>query len=264
MGMDNLGDLVDDLLSECNRLGSRRPAHQSFLDARRHSDWFRMSVDKDADTADLMIYEPIGWWGTRAKDFVTQLRDLDVSRINLSINSPGGDVYDGLAIYSALLSHKAKVVATVDGLAASAASFILQAADERRVAKHAEVMIHDAWGLAIGNAADMQAMADLLNRASANIAGIYADAGTMTAAEYRDLMLAETWFTADEAVDAGLADSVDDPKRGGDDGDASDRWDLSVFSHAGRAAAGPPPQQRTTRKPPDPDGIRRALQEAFR
>lgn len=177
------------------------------------SDWFRIVEAKKANEATkVYIYDEIGFWGTTAKDFAAQLSDIETDHIELHLNSPGGSVFDGLAIMAALKDHKAKVTAKVDGMAASAASFILQAADERLITRNAQVMIHDAKAYAGGNAAQMRKAAELLDRVSDNIADIYAvRSGQGTVQSWREIMVAgDEWYSGNEAVEAGLVDTVVD------------------------------------------------------
>ncbi len=163
----------------------------------------------DGDVAEIRIYDEIGFFGITADQFVGELEAITAPEIRVAINSPGGDVFDAVAIYHALLAHPAKVTTRVDSLAASAASVILQAGDNRVMFPASQVMIHDAWGMVIGNAAEMREMADLLDMESDLIAGIYAArAGSNTAEDFRALMRAGTWMTAEQAVDQGLADEV--------------------------------------------------------
>lgn len=197
----------------------------------------------EGTTAVLRLYDPVDsygeFWGVSAKEFAQALDDLpsNVTEIRLHINSPGGDVFDGVAIVNSLRSHPARVVAVVDGIAASAASFIAAAADETIMAPNSELMIHDAWGLCVGNAAEMRQMADMLDHISDNIASIYAAKAGGTTADWRAAMAKETWYSAEEAVAAGLADSVQElaPADG-----PQNRHDLSIFTYAGRAAAPAP------------------------
>ncbi len=201
--------------------------------------WYRMEAAESGDrTADVYIYDVIdSWWGVNAAQFVKDLEALDVDTINLRVNSPGGSVYDGVAIMNAISRHSATVIATVDGLAASAASFIIQAADEVIMGRGTEMMIHDASAICWGNAADMQETAIHLERISGTIASLYAERAGGTADEWRDAMRAETWYTAEEAVKAGLADRVDGEES---EPDATNRFDLSIFAHAGRSNAPAP------------------------
>lgn len=205
--------------------------------------------DEATVTATLRLYGPIdswgGMWGVSALEVLDALDQLsDVSDIRLHINSPGGEVYEGIAILNALRNHPATVTAVVDGIAASAASFIATGADAVVMSPNSELMIHDAWGIAIGPAADMHQMGNDLDRISNNIASIYAAKAGGDVQTWRDAMLAETWYGADEAVTAGLADRV----LGVDDGEADNspearvRFDTqALFKHQGRTTAPPPP-----------------------
>lgn len=192
------------------------------------ADWFKIANVTET-AAEVMIYDEIGYFGVTASDFVRELNALDVGSITLKINSPGGEVFDGLAIYNAVKDHKANVAVQIDGLAASAASFIAMAGDTIAIQRNAAMMIHDASGLAIGNASDMRELADLLDGASDNIADIYSQRAGGTVDEWRARMRATTWYNnGAEAVAAGLADSVlggDDPKES-----PENTWDLSVFN----------------------------------
>lgn len=224
------------------------------------AEWYRIvraeATDDGPTSADVHLYDAIGgWWGVLASEFVQEIADLDVDQINLFVNSPGGDVYDGVAIMNALRRHKARVVATVDGLAASAASFIIQAADEIVMGRGSELMIHDAWALTWGNAEALTDTAARLDRISDSIAGLYAERAGGTREQWRDAMKAETWYTAEEAVDAGLADRTE---AGDADAKASlaaaGAHDRSIFAHAGRSAAPAPfipaARARATHRPP--------------
>lgn len=172
------------------------------------------AVQIEGATATLRLFDPIDsygeWWGMSAKEFAATLDALPshIDTIRLMINSPGGDAFDGVAMVNVLRAHQARTVAVVQGLAASAASFIATAADEVIMAPNSTLMIHDAWGLCVGNADDMLSMGAVLDQLSNNIADIYAAKNGKPADEMRTLMRAETWFTATEAVVAGLADSV--------------------------------------------------------
>jgi ATP-dependent Clp endopeptidase proteolytic subunit ClpP len=186
-----------------------------------------------------------GEWGISAREFRAALAELgDVQQINLHINSPGGEVYEGIAILNELRRHPAGVTAIVDGLAASAASFIAAGADRTIMAPNSEMMIHDAWGIALGPATEMHAMGDRLDKISDNIASVYATKAGGTTATWREFMLAETWYSAQEAVDAGLADELEGGAAEGepaDDGEiVQNAFDLTVFKHPGRSAAPAP------------------------
>lgn len=209
-----------------------------------HGDWFTI-VNKDDEPPQVYIYDEIGFWGTDAADFVKQLQEIDAKLFHLHLNSPGGEVFDGIAIYNAVKRHKAEVEVYVDGLAASAASFIAQAGDKVIMARNAEMMIHDGIAFAYGNEQDMLDVAALLGDVSNNIADIYAyrsgkrDFDDATVEHFRGLMREETWYTGKEAVEGGLADVVLDQ----DDEEAEkakNKWDLSFYNHAGRGRAESP------------------------
>lgn len=203
--------------------------------------WYSIS-NVTVDEATVHIFDEIGFWGITAQDFADEITKVNASVINVHINSPGGEVYDGLAIMNTLRQHRAEIRVTVDGLAASAASFIAVGAaapGHLSIARNAEMMIHDAMGWAVGNAAEMRDLAARLDRVSDNIADIYAQRAGGDASTWRAAMLAETWYTGPEAVAAGLADKVTGETEEAEQ--VTDRWDLSVFAHAGRRNAPAPP-----------------------
>lgn len=200
------------------------------------------AVNAAPGVVELRLYDPIdswgGDWGVSAKEFAESLAALpeDTTEIRLHINSPGGEVWEGVAITNQLRNHRARVVAVVDGLAASAASVIACAADETVMGRNSQLMIHDAWGLCVGNRDDMHTTASRLDQISDNLASVYAAKAGGTVEAWRAAMLAETWYSADEAVAQGLADSVESAP------EPADRaaFDLSMFQHAGREDAPPP------------------------
>jgi ATP-dependent protease ClpP protease subunit len=196
------------------------------------------NLDSAGGVGSLHIYGAIGgfWGDVDAAQLVPAIRDLDVATLEVYINSPGGDVWDGIAIRNALRQSSAHVVTHVDGIAASAASFIACAGDEVVMGENAQLMIHDAWTIMLGNAEDMRETANLLDMISENIASMYAAKAGGEVADWRALMKAETWYGAQEAVDAGLADRLDSDAQL----EAAAAFDLSVFAHAGRAAAPAP------------------------
>ena len=191
------------------------------------NDWYRIE-NAAADTpAQVHIYDEIGFFGVTAQDFVKDMAGV-TGDLDLHMNCPGGDVFDAVAIFNVLQQHSGAVAVYVDGLAASAASFIAQAASPGRlvIADNASMMIHDAFGMGIGNASDMRQLADLLDQQSDNIASIYAKRSGRPADEFRVAMREESWYVGQQAVDAGLADRVqDDPQ-------VKDGWDLSVFARS--------------------------------
>jgi ATP-dependent Clp endopeptidase proteolytic subunit ClpP len=172
---------------------------------------YRMQAKKDR--GEIYLYGPVGedWFGmgVSAKVFADDLKKLGaVNSIDLRINSEGGDVFAGKAMYSLLKDHKAKVVVHIDGLAASAASFIAMAGDEIEIAEGAFVMIHDAYGGARGRAKDLRDYADLLDSVNASIVDTYVDRTKNDAATIKKWMDEETWMSGKDAVARGFADKL--------------------------------------------------------
>lgn len=167
----------------------------------------------------LYVHKMIGGWQLDAGRFVEAVHALNTDRIDLHVNSPGGIVFDAVAMYEALRSHPARVVAHVDGLAASAASVLIMAADEVEIATGGRVMIHDARGGVWGSPDEIRAHADLVESISNDIAGFYAGRAGGTRAKWRQAMRATTWYSATEAVRAGLADRVAGKDSGPDNRD---------------------------------------------
>ncbi|RFZ11192.1 ATP-dependent Clp protease proteolytic subunit 2 [Mycobacterium marinum] len=210
--------------------------------------WYSVQNAAGAEkkSADVEIYDDIvPFFGVNAADFRNELQALGdgIETINLHIHSRGGNVYEAVAIMNTLRQHPARVVTTVDSIAASAAGFIaVGASDELVVAENAELMAHLPWALVVGDAADMRKQADRLDQIGTNIASIFAERAGGTVDEWLQVLTDETWWSAQEAVDAGIADRVlKAPKRkaaGG--GGAKNRFDLSVFNHAGRSHAPAP------------------------
>jgi ATP-dependent protease ClpP protease subunit len=188
--------------------------------------WFEIRAAKN-DTTEILIYDEISMFGVSAKDFVTALRDVKTPNIRLRINSPGGDVFDGIAIYNALRAHPAKKTVHIDGLAASIASVIAMAGDEIVMADSAFMMIHDSWGMAIGNADELRALANTLEQIDGTIADIYRARTGKKADELRAMMDAETWMTASQAVDLKFAHRSEDAAEAKN----AARFDLSGFKH---------------------------------
>lgn len=165
------------------------------------------------DRAEIYLYGVIGgdWYGegVTAKRVADDLKALGkVKTIDVRINSEGGSVFEGKAIYTLLNAHEAKIVVHVDALAASAASLIAMAGDEIEIAEGAFIMIHNAWGFCIGGADEMRRYAELLETVSGTIREVYVARTGQTEKQVRQWMDEETWFTAKEAVEHGFADSM--------------------------------------------------------
>ncbi len=159
-----------------------------------------------------MIYDEIGGWGITAKQFARDLKDLGkITQLNARIHSPGGDVFEGMAIYNILKNYPAHKVAHIDGLAASMASVIAMAFDEVVMPENAMMMVHKPWGGTMGDADDMRKYADLLDKVEGNLVGAYRDKTGMTDEQLHALLAEETWLTGREAVEKGFADTLTEP-----------------------------------------------------
>jgi ATP-dependent Clp protease protease subunit len=171
------------------------------------------TVRAKANEAEILLYDIIGqdFWsgdGVTAKKFAAQLASLGpVSRILLRINSPGGDVFDGAAIYNQLKTHGARIDVVVDGLAASAASVVAMAGEKITMAENAMMMVHNPWTIAMGDSTEMRKVADTLDKVSEAMRTSYARTGKKDA-EIAALLDAETWLTAKDAVKEGFADEI--------------------------------------------------------
>jgi ATP-dependent Clp protease protease subunit len=193
------------------------------------------------DEATVYLYDVIDpYWGIGADEFVRELSAISAGTIHLRINSPGGDVFDGRAIATAVAQHPSHVVAHIDGLAASAASYVAIAADAVRIADGAMVMVHNAWTLAFGNKTDLRGLADVLEKIDGTIAADYARKTGKSLDEIVAWMDAETWFTAAEALDAGLVDAIDAITPSDPDARAN-AWNLSAFANAPKLPPQPAP-----------------------
>ncbi|WP_066018251.1 head maturation protease, ClpP-related [Endozoicomonas atrinae] len=176
--------------------------------------------------AELLIYDVIGdWAGLSARQLVNDLKGLDASEITVRINSPGGSVFDGIAIYNALRHHKAHIHVRIEGLAASIASVIAMAGDTIHMAANALMMIHNPFGWVGGDAEELRKVADMLDKTTEVIAQTYAANCGLQVSEIINLMNEETWFTASEAEGHGLVDVVEEAVQ------LAAHFDLSVFNH---------------------------------
>lgn len=196
------------------------------------------------------------WYGISSAMVTEALLSANGKDVLVHVNSPGGMVFEGLSIHSAFKQYAGKVTMRVEGLAASAASYVIMAGDEILIEPGAMIMIHDASDFTIGNAAEHRKTADVLDKVSDSIAAIYADRSGTEAATWRAAMLEETWYGGQEAVDAGLADSVvaSAATEPGDTGArrATAKW-AGLFDHMPRAEVadepGPDPVPPTDAPP---------------
>ncbi|OJF92785.1 head maturation protease, ClpP-related [Pararhizobium antarcticum] len=180
-----------------------------------------------ATGAEVVIYDEIGAYGVSAKGFLAELGALpDATPLALRLNSPGGSVFDAVAIYNAIKRHSGTVTVWIDGIAASAASYIAMAGDEVIMPENAFLMIHDPAGMVMGSATDMRAMAEALDKIKGSLLQGYAAKSGRPQEEIAPLMAAETWLDAKDALDLGFADRIAGPVR------MAARFDVGRFRNA--------------------------------
>ena len=174
--------------------------------------WY--TIRARGEGAELSIYDEIGAYGISAKDFLAELGALSSEMpLDVRLNSPGGSVFDAVAIYNALKRHEGLVTVTIDGIAASAASYVAMAGDEVVMPENAFLMIHDPSGMVLGTAADMRATAEALDKIAGSLVRGYAAKSGRSDEEIVALMAKETWLDAAEAVEFGFADRMSEPVR---------------------------------------------------
>ncbi len=173
--------------------------------------WYRIE-NHASGKSELFLYDVIGadpfFGGVSASEFVAELRQIDAAKIILHINSIGGDVFEAKAMRTALRDHPARIETRIDGIAASAASWVGLVADKVVMAPQSNMVIHDPYDGVIGAAADLRKVADVLDMQGNDVAAMYAQKAGGAAADWRALMVGEKWFSDRQAVDAGLADVV--------------------------------------------------------
>jgi ATP-dependent Clp protease, protease subunit len=193
------------------------------LSKNHDANWYRME-EKDS-AADVYIYDEISWFGVSADQFVKDLQAIKADTIRLHLNTPGGSIFDGIAIYNALKQHKAKVETYIEGLAASSGSIVALAGDKVYMAENAFYMIHEPWVLTVGDSAELRKTADLLDKISGVMVNTYMKVSGKDEKQIKQWLQAETWFTAEEAKEAGFVDEITDEI------EAQARHDLSIYDN---------------------------------
>lgn len=212
---------------------------QLALDNRQTPNTIRLDGGQDAE-ATVYIHGVIGgfWGDISAESFDQAMRQISSPLIHLRINSPGGDVFEARSMMTTISQHKSKVVAHVDGLAASAATELVMAAGEAEISKGARFMIHNAWTITIGDKHDHEQVRQLLEAIDVDIADDYEKRTKQERKQIVDWMDAETWFSAQQAVDNGFVDRVVEVvKQGG----ADNRWNLGVYKNVPKDLLEPSP-----------------------
>jgi len=175
---------------------------------KKSNSWYTI-VGKGANVADITIYEEIGYWGVSAKSFMTDMKAIkDAKIINLYLNSPGGSVMDGTAIYNILKNHDARVVVHIDGAAFSMGSLIAMAGDHINMAANGLMMVHNPQGGGFGESDDLRKTADVIDKMKDNMAATYAARTGIDLETIDGLMNDETWMNAEEALDFGFIDEI--------------------------------------------------------
>ena len=187
-------------------------------------DWFKVQAISDDET-EIMIYDVIGWPFISADNFVRALAEITAKTVTVRINSPGGDVFDGMAIFNALKTYNGKVVTRIEGIAASMASVIALAGKEVQAYANTMYMIHEPYAFTAGNQYSLRELADILEKMSGQMIDIYSSNASPGKREIAQMMKDEAWLTAKEAKEKGFIDTVLDGKG------AKAQFDLSMFSN---------------------------------
>ena len=187
--------------------------------------WFDIQNKANSETADIYIYSEVGGFDVNAKSFINELKAVKDKNIDVHINSLGGSVFDGLAIYNALKTHTKKVTTKVEGICASIASVIAMAGDQIEMAENSLFMIHNPFAMSGGDANELRKTADILDKIRNEIADIYASKSKHDSQHYINLMDVETWFNSSETLELGLANTITQPLK------IENNYDISKFQN---------------------------------
>lgn len=187
-----------------------------------------LRAETQGEAAHVYLYDVIdAWFGVSAQMMVDALKSASGKTVHLHINSPGGDVFESVAMASAISAHDGDVIVSIDGVAASAATRVALAGKEIRIADSGLLMIHNSWTIAWGNAEEIRKTADLLDKVDSGIVADYTRKTGASEQQVRDWMAAETWFNAQEALDNKFVDAIDSTTQA-----AANKWDLSAYQNA--------------------------------
>jgi len=188
----------------------------------------KLRAEVKGEAAHIYLYDVIdAWFGVSAQMMVDALKSASGKTVHLHINSPGGDVFESVAMASAISAHDGDVITSIDGIAASAATRVALAGKEVRIADSGLMMIHNSWTIAWGNADEIRKTADLLDKVDTGIVADYTRKTGASEQQVRDWMAAETWFNAQEALDNKFVDAIDSTTQA-----AANKWDLSAYQNA--------------------------------
>ena len=188
------------------------------------NNWYNVQAQSSLGV-DVYIFDEIGLWGVNAKDFISEIKEHTDKPMNLHINSIGGDVFDGMAIYNVLKKRQGTTTVYIEGIAASMGSVIALAGDEVIMSENSLFMIHNAWGGAMGEADDVRKTADVLDKISGEIADIYRKKTNLPYNKVKEMMDEETWLNAEEAYQLGFIDSISDAIK------VAAKYDISKFKN---------------------------------
>ena len=186
--------------------------------------WYNIQ-NKAGETADIYIFDEIGTYGVTAQDFISEIKGLKDMPINLRINSLGGDVFDGMAMYNVIKRREAKTTVYIEGIAASIATIIALGADEVIMAENSLFMIHNAWGGTSGEAKDMRKTAETLDKITSELTDIYVKKTGLSYDTLAEMMDEESWLNADEAFALGFIDTISDSIK------VAAKYDVSKFKN---------------------------------
>ena len=186
--------------------------------------WYNIQ-NKPSGITDVYIFDEIGTHGVTAQAFINDIKNLKDTPINLRINSLGGDVFDGMAMYNVIKRREAKTTVYIEGIAASIATIIALGADEVIMAENSLFMIHNAWGGTMGEAKDMRKTAETLDKISSELTDIYRKKTGLSNDVLAEMMDAETWLNADEAYELGFVDTISDSIK------VAAKYDVSKFKN---------------------------------
>jgi len=187
-------------------------------------EWYKIK-NNASETSDVYLFNDIGTFGITAQSFIDEIKEYDNKELNIHINSLGGEVFEGMAIYSIIQRRKAKTTVYIEGIAASIASVIALAADEVIMSENSLLMIHNAWGGTQGDARDMRKQADVLDKITNEIAEVYVKKTNIPYDKVIEMMNEETWLTAEEAVALGFVNSISEPIK------VAAKYDVSRFKN---------------------------------
>lgn len=189
-------------------------------------EWYKIEASAN-DQAEILVYDVIGWPYNDAGDLVRYVNSLGDKDILVRLNTPGGDVFDGMAIFNSLANHKGKVTIRIEALAASMGSVLAMAGKEIQAYSNTMMMIHDPWTYMAGNQYELREMADLLEKISGNMLDVYTGRSKVGKREMKEIMKAETWYTAKEAKEKGFINTILETGKA-----TKAQFDLTMYTNA--------------------------------